>query len=385
MTKKFKIPVGELFSFFGLLDINPDDAVELSRVLKIKDQYGNFNQINYLVKKIGTVKSYELEDNISIKCDEKHLVRSNGEFKHIKDADVIDTVFGTKKVLNVVEDSIKDVYDFSLDAPHEYVTSNGVICHNTTLAKLIVNTIKCDHMIINASDENNVDTVRNKVKNFASSVGFAGFKVVILDEFDYMTPNAQAILRNLMETFSKHCRFILTCNYLEKIIDPIQSRCQSFAITPPTKKDVAIQVTKILDTEGIKYDLKNVADIISSYYPDIRRILNTCQLQSVKGELKVDHAIMAESNFQTKLIDLLKSKNDKRNLFLLIRQAVADNKLNDYSEMYSILYDKVDEYAAGNTANVILIIADGLSKDALVVDKEIVYMSTIIQILNIIK
>jgi replication factor C small subunit len=255
----------------------------------------------------------------------------------------------------------------------------------TTLAKLIVNTIKCDHMIINASDENNVDTVRNKVKNFASSVGFAGFKVVILDEFDYMTPNAQAILRNLMETFSKHCRFILTCNYIEKIIDPIQSRCQSFAITPPTKKDVAVQVSKILDKENIKYDLKNVADIISSYYPDIRRILNTCQLQSAKGELKVDHAIMVESNFQTKLIELLKSSNDKRNLFVSIRQAVADNRLNDYSEMYSILYDKVDDYASGNTANVILTIADGLSKDALVVDKEIVFMSTIIQILNIIK
>jgi replication factor C small subunit len=255
----------------------------------------------------------------------------------------------------------------------------------TTLAKLIVNTIKCDHMIINASDENNVDTVRNKVKNFASSVGFAGFKVIILDEFDYMTPNAQAILRNLMETFSKHCRFILTCNYIEKIIDPIQSRCQSFAITPPTKKDVAVQVSKILDKENIKYDLKNVADIISSYYPDIRRILNTCQLQSAKGELKVDHAIMVESNFQTKLIELLKSSNDKRNLFVSIRQAVADNRLNDYSEMYSMLYDKVDDYAAGNTANVILTIADGLSKDALVVDKEIVFMSTIIQILNIIK
>ena len=255
----------------------------------------------------------------------------------------------------------------------------------TTLAKLIVNTIKCDFMIINASDENNVDTVRNKVKGFASSVGFAGFKVVILDEFDYMTPNAQAILRNLMETFSKHCRFILTCNYIEKIIDPIQSRCQSFAITPPTKKDVAIQVSKILDTEKITYDIKNVADIVSSYYPDIRRILNTCQLQSAKGELKVDHAIMVESNFQTKLIDLLKSSNDKRNLFINIRQAVADNRLNDYSEMYSMLYDKVDDYASGNTANVILTIADGLSKDALVVDKEIVFMSTIIQILNIIK
>jgi DNA polymerase III delta prime subunit len=255
----------------------------------------------------------------------------------------------------------------------------------TTLAKLIVNTIKCDYMIINASDENNVDTVRNKVKNFASSMGFAGFKVIILDEFDYMTPNAQAILRNLMETFSKHCRFILTCNYHEKIIDPIKSRCQTFAITPPTKKDVAVQVTRILDAENIKYELKNVADIISSYYPDIRRILNTCQLQSAKGELKVDHQIMVESNFQTKLVDLLKANDDKRNMFMNIRQAVADNRLNDYSEMYSMLYDKVDEYASGNTANVILTIAEGLSKDALVVDKEIVFMSTIIQILNIIK
>jgi replication factor C small subunit len=255
----------------------------------------------------------------------------------------------------------------------------------TTLAKLIVNTIKCDSMIINASDENNVDTVRNKVKNFASSMGFAGFKIIILDEFDYMTPNAQAILRNLMETFSKHCRFILTCNYHEKIIDPIKSRCQTFAITPPTKKDVAIQVTRILDAEKIKYDVKNVADIISSYYPDIRRILNTCQLQSVKGELKVDHQIMVESNFQTKLVDLLKANDDKRNMFMNIRQAVADNRLNDYSEMYSMLYDRVDEYASGNTANVILTIAEGISKDALVVDKEIVFMSTIIQILNIIK
>lgn len=255
----------------------------------------------------------------------------------------------------------------------------------TTLAKLIVNTIKCDSMIINASDENGVETLRVRIKNFASSMGFAGFKIIILDEFDYMTPNAQAILRNLMETFSKHCRFILTCNYHEKIIDPIKSRCQTFAITPPTKKDVAVQVTRILDAENIKYELKNVADIISSYYPDIRRILNTCQLQSPKGELKVDHQIMVESNFQTKLVDLLKANDDKRNMFMSIRQAVADNRLNDYSEMYSMLYSRVDEYAAGNTANVILTIAEGLSKDALVVDKEIVFMSTIIQILNIIK
>lgn len=255
----------------------------------------------------------------------------------------------------------------------------------TTLAKLIINTIKCDSMIINASDENNVETVRTKVKNFASSVGFSGFKVIILDEFDYMTPNAQAILRNLMETFSKHCRFILTCNYIEKIIDPIQSRCQSFAITPPTKKDVAIQASTILNAEGIKFDVKVLADIINSYYPDIRKVINTCQLQSAKGELKIDHKVLVESNFQTKLLEILKSDLDKRNMFITIRQAVADNRINDYSDMYSMLYERVDEYATGNVANVILTIAEGQAKDAIVVDKEITFCATIIQIINTIK
>ena len=147
----------------------------------------------------------------------------------------------------------------------------------TTLAKLIVKSVDCDYMVINASDENNVDTVRNKVKNFASSMGFKKWKIVILDEFDYMSPNAQAILRNLMETFSQHCRFILTCNYVEKVIDPIQSRCQSFQIVPPTKKDVAIQISKILGAEGVEFEPKDLVPIIDAGYPDIRKIINTCQ------------------------------------------------------------------------------------------------------------
>jgi replication factor C small subunit len=255
----------------------------------------------------------------------------------------------------------------------------------TTLAKLIVNTIKCDHMIINASDENNVDTVRNKVKNFASSVGFAGFKVVILDEFDYMTPNAQAILRNLMETFSKHCRFILTCNYIEKIIDPIQSRCQSFAITPPTKKDVAVQVSKILDKENIKYDLKNVADIISSYYPDIRRVLNTIQLQCSNGTLKVDVQTALQNDFKVKILDILKNGSEKRNMWMEIRQIIANNKITEFSELYTYLYEKVDEYGKDNKSGIILALSDSQQRDALVVDKEIPFIAGIIQIVSLIR
>lgn len=255
----------------------------------------------------------------------------------------------------------------------------------TTLAKIIAQTIQCDMMVINASDENNVETVRNKVKNFASGAGFKGFKIIILDEFDYMTPNAQAILRNLMETFSRHTRFILTCNYHEKIIEPILSRCQTFAVNPPSKKEVAVHVTDILTKEGIRFDIKDVADIISSFYPDIRRVMNTCQLQSSKGELKVDKQTILQADFKNKIVDLLASGEEKRNVYTQIRQIVGDNKVNDFAELYSALYERLDEYANGNTANVILELAQGQFRDALVIDKEICFMATIIAIINIIK
>jgi len=252
----------------------------------------------------------------------------------------------------------------------------------TTLAKLIVNSVECDYMIINASDENNADTVRNKVKNFASSMGFKPFKIIIMDEFDYMTPNAQAILRNLMETFSKHCRFILTCNYVEKVIDPIQSRCQSFQIVPPTKKDVAIQMSKILKSENIEFDVKDLVPIIDASYPDIRKVINTCQLNSNKGVLKVDVQNLLENDYKLKVIDILKSNDDKRNKYMKLRQAIIDSKANDFSDLYTILYDKVDEYAGDNTSGVILLLGDGVAKSAIAIDKEIIAASTLIQILN---
>ena len=272
-------------------------------------------------------------------------------------------------------------YIESEDVPHLLLFGRAGT-GKTTLAKLIVKSIECDYMIINASDENNVDTVRNKVKNFASSQGFKKYKIVILDEFDYMTPNAQAILRNLMETFSKHCRFILTCNYVEKIIDPIQSRCQTFQIVPPSKKEVAVQLDKILKSENVKYDVKDLVPIIDSSYPDIRKIINTCQLNSVKGVLKLSKNDLLDSDFKTKILDILKASDDSRNKYMKIRKTVADSKVQDFTEMYSLLYDKVDEYASGKISGVILVLAEGQHRDALAVDKEIPFMATILNILS---
>ena len=252
----------------------------------------------------------------------------------------------------------------------------------TTLAKLIVRSLDCDYMIINASDENNVETVRTKVKNFASSMGFKKYKIIILDEFDYMSQNAQAILRNLMETFSQHCRFILTCNYIEKVIDPIQSRCQTFQIIPPTKKDVAVQISKILNSEEIKFEPKDLVPIIDSSYPDIRKVINTCQLNSIKGELKVDTQNLLENDYKMKVLDILKSSDDKRNKYMKIRQTIINSKATDFTELFTLLYDKVDEYASDKTSDVILLLADGLYKSSMSIDKEIPAAATMIQLIN---
>lgn len=252
----------------------------------------------------------------------------------------------------------------------------------TTLAKLIVGNINCDHIVINASDERGVETIRNKVKGFASTVGFKDKKIIILDEFDYMTPDAQAMLRNLMETFSQHCRFILTCNYVEKVISPIKSRCQSFQIVPPTKKDVAIHISKILTKEGIKFEIKDLVPIIDASYPDIRQIIGTCQSNSTNKVLKLDTQKILDSDIKVKVIEILKSKDTARNKYVHIRQAIADSRIQDFTDIYTYLYEKLDEYAEGQTSAVILLLSEGQYKDALVIDKEITFMATLINVIG---
>ena len=254
----------------------------------------------------------------------------------------------------------------------------------TTLAKLLVSNIDCDQMYINASDTNSVDTVRNQIKVFASSVGFKDLKVIILDECDFLTPNAQAALRNLMETFSKHCRFILTCNYVERIIDPIQSRCQSYQIIPPSKKEVAIHTANILNTEGVTYDNNDIVTMVNSSYPDIRRIINSIQRNIVDNNLVVDTESMVKNDYKLQVLEILQTQ-DKKNAFKNLRQLLADSQIRDYADLFRLLYDEIDSYGKGHIAEVILTVAKYELSDAQVVDKEINAMAMLIEILNITK
>jgi len=249
----------------------------------------------------------------------------------------------------------------------------------TTLAKIIINNIDCDHIYINASDENNVDTVRNKIRHFSSSVGFSALKVVILDEADYMTPNAQAALRNVMETFSKHTRFILTCNYVEKIIDPIQSRCQVFGITPPGKLPIARRLRDILNKESV--ELKTLSDmvpIVDSTYPDIRRAINALQRQVVDGAVVIDRASMLQADYMAKILDELKGARK----FNTIRKIVADSQVKTFEELYRFLFENIDDFASTKVSNCIVVIAEAQYQDTFVVDKEINIMAMFSKIIT---
>ena len=290
----------------------------------------------------------------------------------------MDTYIGNEHLKSKVS-----VYLESGDLPHLLLYGKAGT-GKTTLAKLLVNNIECDYMYINASDENSVDTVRNKVRGFASTMGFKDYKIIILDECDYITPNAQAALRNLMETFSKHCRFILTCNFVERIIDPIQSRCQSFQVIPPSKKEVALHIHNILNEEGVASKMDDVAGLVNAGYPDIRRVINSCQRQCVDGMLVVDKQSLVESDYKMKLLEIIKTQN-KKDAFKGVRKLLADSQVTDFAELYKLMYDEVDSYGTGHIAECILIIAKYQLSDSQVVDKEINAMAMIIELLGVIK
>ena len=249
----------------------------------------------------------------------------------------------------------------------------------TTLAKLIVKNLDCDHIYINASDERGIETIRDKVSGFASVASFKSLKVVILDEADFLTIQAQASLRNIIETFSRTTRFIMTCNFVERIIDPLQSRCQVLKIVPPTKKDIAKHLNWILQQEMIMHDVNDLAPLVNQYYPDLRKCINTIQLSTQDNILKLDKSILVSSNYIDKVIDKLKQDKDT---FKEIRQIIADANVDDFDELFRALYERASEYVFAKEGTIATLINDHQYKANFRIDKEINVMSLINNIIN---
>ncbi len=252
----------------------------------------------------------------------------------------------------------------------------------TTLAKLIVNNLNCDYLYINASDERGIDTIREKVSGFASAASFKQIKVVILDEADFLTIQAQASLRNVIETFSRTTRFILTCNYVERIIDPLQSRCQVLKIIPPTKVDVAMHIARIMEKENIVFEREDLKTIVNQFYPDLRKCLNIIQLSTRDGMLVIDKSVLVSSNYMTQV---LKELTQKKPNFNNIRQIIANANVQDFEELYRYLYDNASIYAPGSEGMVAVYVNEYSYQANFRIDKEINAMALIAKLIELAK
>lgn len=255
----------------------------------------------------------------------------------------------------------------------------------TTLAKLITANVKCQVLYLNASEMNGIDVVRNEIKNFASAATFAPLKVVIYDDAHNLTVDAQNALLPLIEQYSEKTRIIITTNHLDRLIEPLRSRCKSgtFEVVPPTKKEVKIHLAQILEKEEVTFDPKDITTVVNKFHPDIRSSLLVLQ-ESVNTtnhiELKFDS--LNNSSYLCSLLEILKSPG--KDGWIRLRQVMVDCD-TDYTGIFTYLFNSVDEFAKKGSEEVIFAIAEAQKWHNTVPDKEINIADLFLKILKAIK
>jgi len=270
--------------------------------------------------------------------------------------------------------------------PQNLLLSGGPGCGKTSVAKALCNDLGCDTMTINCSEDGNIDTLRTKIRSFASTVSLTDGvkKVVILDEFDYSNAQStQPALRGFMEEFSDNCRFILTCNFKNRVIEPLHSRCTCIDFRIPNKAKPALasrflsRVKEILEAEGVEYDEKVVAQLIMKFFPDFRRTLNELQRYAAGGKIDVG---MLQTIGDVHIKTLVKSMKAKD--FGAVRKWVVENLDNDQTRVYRAIYDGLyDTVEGGSIPQAILVLADYQYKAAFAADAEINLTACLVQLM----
>ena len=272
----------------------------------------------------------------------------------------------------------------SKSIPH-IILSGGPGVGKTTLAKILINELGIlahDVMELNASRERGIDVIRNRVTNFAGTIPFGSFKVVLLDEADYMTPDAQAVMRGVMEEYSDNCRFIMTCNYPNKIMPALHSRSQSIHIPKLDQVAFTERVATVLISEGVDLDIDTLDSYIVAAYPDLRKCLNSVQQNSIDGALrKPSERSVDTSDFKLKAVELFKLGK-----IVEARRVIVDNAtVGDVDEMFRWMYDNLTLWSKSQEGQdrAIKVIRDGLVNHALVADVEINLAATLVELTTI--
>lgn len=276
---------------------------------------------------------------------------------------------------HMVETWIHDKY-----IPHLLLAGNAG-AGKTTLAKVLVNELGVDpaeFMHINASRDNGVDFLRNKITNFCSTMAMGPFKVVLLDEADYITPPAQGILRGMLEQYSEGVRFILTCNYPNKIIPALHSRCQTITFKTLDETDFTRRLAEILVGEGVELDAETLQMYVKACYPDLRKAINTVQMRSTSGKLDAPKTEDSESDYKLAMVDLFRQGRLREARNLIIKQIT----LEEYEDMYRFMYRNLDLWGKDEDTQdqALLLIRKGLVNHGLVADAEINLSATFVEL-----
>lgn len=253
----------------------------------------------------------------------------------------------------------------------------------STIKTIIKNSLDCASIEINASDERGIDTIRNKIKTFVSTRSLHAIKLVCLEEADSLTPDAQQMLRAILEEYASVSRFIFTCNYHEKIIDPIKSRCASFEFKSAKKLSIIKRMAVILDSENVTYTPETLKQFVDSYSPDIRRIINEIQSSSKTGELVFSTAHTTNS-IDVELIELLAGKESIQSKYESIRKLISKNSIKIFVPLYTSLFNNLSKIVDKDSVpDAICVVAENQFQESFVVDKEITFMACIIGLLKL--
>ena len=343
----------------------------------VRSPDGIRKRINYLMKKSDTKLKLVFDNGTIIHCGEHHIMQSSQGLGFAKDiSDCFNALTGNYcHIVNKISSEYGPVYDIAIDDPHLYVTPNGFVHHNTTLAKALCNEMGLDYLLINASENGNIDTIRTTIRAYASTMSFTSkYKVVILDEADYLSSSAQPALRGFIEEFSRNCRFVFTANYLNRIIEPLRSRCPpiEFSFSKQEKQQMVVEfdhrIKEILKIEQVEFDKKELAQIIIKYFPDFRRIINVLQHHTSQGSLESGVITNINNDAIKELFSYLKDPTQWKEM----RKWVVDHHDYDFNMIARSLFEKADEHVkAGSIPQLVLTLAQYDYKQSFCADKEL--------------